>query len=115
MDDKVYPQRTKQQNKSLWLLFTQLADQLNDSGLYMQKVLKAGVEIQWNKDMVHDYLWVPVMKAQVNKTSTKDMTVVEVDKVFETINKHIGEKFGLVIDFPSIETISLQQLTGDNK
>lgn len=45
------------------------------------------------------------MEAQLGKRSTTEMTTTDIDKVFDTIARHLGTKFGLTIEFPSIDTI----------
>lgn len=107
---KKYPQRTLTQNAALHVYFTLISEALNDAGLDMRKVLKPGVDIPWSPVTVKEYLWRPVMKAQLGKQSTTEMTTVEIDKVFDTINRHLGEKFGIQEDWPSIETIMYKQL-----
>lgn len=105
MVEKTYPQRTKLQNKSLHVLFRQLADELNSAGLDMRRTLKPEVNIDWTPSNVKNYLWRPVQQAQLGKQSTTQLTTVEIDAVFDTINRHLGEKFGLEIEFPSIESM----------
>lgn len=114
LDPKVYPQRTKQQNKALHVLFTLLANTLNENGLDMKKTLKPTVEIPWSGPSVKEYLWRPVQQAQFNKKSTTELTTVEIDEVFDTINKHLGEKFGLHVPFPSIEELIFQYEVKNN-
>ena len=109
LEPKVYPKRTNQQNKALHVLFALLANTLNENGLDMRKTLKPGIEIPWSGPSVKEYLWRPIQTAQLNKQSTTELTTVEIDQVFDTINRHIGEKFGLHIPFPSIEDIILKQ------
>lgn len=104
-------QRTLQQNRALHLLFNHLAEELNDSGFDMRKTLKPGVEIPWSGKTIKEYLWRPVMKAQLGKESTTEMTTKDIDRVFETINRHLGEKFGLHVDFPSVESIMMDLRT----
>ena len=96
--------RTLTQNKALHLYFTHLAPELNGSGLDMREVLKPGVDIPWSGKTVKEYLWRPVMEIQLGKESTTEMTTKDIDKVFDTITRHIGEKFGLEVSFPSIES-----------
>jgi len=55
-----------------------------------------------------EYLWRPIMKAQLNKESTTEMTTKDIDQIFDTINRHLGEKFGLHLDFPSIESLMMK-------
>ena len=99
------PGRTEKQNRALHQYFTLIAEALNDSGLDMRAVLKPGVEIPWTTESVKEYLWRPIQKLMVNKPSTTRLTTREIDMIFETLNRHLGEKFGIHEDFPSIETI----------
>lgn len=103
--EKEFPQRTAQQNKALHVLFQLLANELNLAGLDMRKTLKPGVEIPWSGRAVKEYLWRPVQTAQLNKQSTTELTTKEIDEVFDTINRHLGEKFGLHVAFPSIDDL----------
>lgn len=93
-------QRTDSQNKALHLWFELLAEELNGAGLDMRKVLKPHVDIPWQKETVKEYLWRPVQQAQLLKDSTTDMTPTEVTKVYETLNRHLGEKFGVHVEWP---------------
>jgi len=106
--DKEIKTRTSRQNRALHLYFTHLADELNNAGLDMRKTLKPEIDIAWNNKTVKEYLWRPIMTAQLGKKSTIEMTTSDIDKVFDVITKHLGEKFGLEVEFPSIETILLK-------
>ena len=97
--------RTLQQNKALHVLFDLLAEELNTAGLDMRKTLKESVEIPWNRENVKDFLWRPIQQAQLRKTSTTELTTKDIDKVFETLNRHLGERFNLHVDFPSVEEV----------
>lgn len=107
--DKEYPRRTQRQNRAIHVLFNLLAQNLNENGLDMRKTLKPGVDIPWTGKAVKEYLWRPVQQAQLGKTSTTELTTIEIDQVFDTINRHMGEKFGLHTPFPSIEDVLNQQ------
>lgn len=108
LNPKKYAQRTVQQNKAIHVLFKLLANTLNEAGLDMRKTLKPGVEIPWSGAAVKEYLWRPIQTAQLQKTSTTELTTVEIDAVFDTINKHLGERFGLHVPFPSVEELILR-------
>ena len=71
----------------------------------MRKTLKPSVDIWWNKDMVKEYIWRPIQKAQLGKKSTTELTTKDIDKVFETINRFLGEKHKVHVPFPSIEEV----------
>lgn len=102
-------QRTDRQNRALHLYFEHLAQELNDAGLDMRKTLKPTIDIPWNKDTVKEYLWRPIMKTQLGIRSTTQMTTKDIDAVLNTITRHIGEKFGLTIEFPSIESLTWEE------
>ena len=97
--------RTLRQNRALHLMFDMLARDLNENGLDMRRTLKPSIDIPWTGESVKEYLWRPVQQAQVNKKSTTELTTREIDEVFDTINRHLGTKFGIYVPFPSIETL----------
>lgn len=105
--DKEVKQRTLQQNKALWKYFELLAQEFSDHGLDMKKVLKPEIDIPWNKDTVCEFLFKPIMKAQLGKESTTELTTKEIDQIFDVINKHLGQQFGLHVDFPSVESLMM--------
>ena len=94
-------QRTTQQNRALHKLFSMLSDELNDAGYDMRKTLKPGIEIPWSAHTVKEYLFRPIMKAQLGKRSTTELNTKDIDLVFNTLARHLSEKLGIVIDFPS--------------
>lgn len=101
--------RTLQQNKAIHVLFNLIAKELNDSGNDMRRTLKETVDIPWTGANVKEFLWRPVQKAQLVKSSTTELTTKEIDEVFETLNRFLGERTGVHIPFPSIEQIILEQ------
>ena len=82
-----------------------LAEALNDAGYDMKKVIRANMDIPWTDYNVKEFLWRPVQEAQLGKKSTTQLTTDEIDKVFEVINKAVGERTGVHVPFPSIETM----------
>lgn len=94
-------QRTGQQNRALWLWFGRLAEALNGAGLDQRVVLESSVQIPWDKDAIHDRLWVPIQNALVKTDSTMELDKQQVSEVFEVLNRHLGERFGVYVSFPS--------------
>jgi hypothetical protein len=94
--------RTTQQNKSLHLFYALLATQLNEMGLDQRKVLKPSVSIDWTPIAIKEQIWKPIQKALYNKKSTTELDKqMEIDKIHETIMRHLGESFGVeYIPFP---------------
>lgn len=104
-------QRTLKQNNALHLYFTHLAEKLNEAGLDMRKVLKPSIDIPWTPQSIKENLWKPIMEFQLGKGSTTELTTKDIDAVFDTINRHLSEKFGLTVEFPSIESIINNSMT----
>jgi len=86
--------KTKSQRAAIHVLFQQIADGLNDSGLDMKRVLKQEVDIPWEKKTVKEYLWKPILEAMTLKTSTEKMSTVEPDKVYNVLARLLAEKHG---------------------
>jgi hypothetical protein len=107
VEKKKPEQRTAQQNRALHKYFTMLANDLNEAGYDLKKVLKpaylATVDIPWTPDTVKAHLWRPIQEAQLQKESTTELSTREVDVVYNTLNRHLGEKLGIHTPFPSEE------------
>lgn len=97
-------QRTFSQNSALHLWFDLLANELNEAGYTVQLVLKEKVDLDWDGSKVKELLWRPAQKAILGKNSTTELSKIEdIDKVFDHLNRHISERFGLSVQFPSQE------------
>ena len=96
-------QRTPLQNKSIHKYFELLAERLNEAGLDMKAVLKPEVDIPWTEENVKNHLWRPVQMAMLSKQSTTELTTAEISDVYQVINRHLGEKLGIHVPFPSNE------------
>lgn len=93
--------RTDNQNRALHLYFTHLAKELNDAGYTVQLVLKQKIDLDWTPQSVKELLWRPAQTAITGKKSTTLLDKVEdITTVWEFLNRHIGEKFGIHVEFP---------------
>ncbi len=103
--------RTTQQNRALYKWFSILAEDLNEQGIDMRMALKPDIDIMWTKQNIHDYLWIPLQRALYSTNSTTKLSrKKEIDKIYDIIAKHLGEKFGFTCPpFPSVEEILNQQ------
>ena len=97
--------RTLQQNRALHLFYEHLAQELNDAGLDMKKTLKQEIDIPWGPRTVKEFLWRPIQQAQLRKKSTTELTTTEIDKVVNTLTRHLGERFGIEVVFPCIDEV----------
>ena len=97
--------RTTQQNKALHLYFDHLAKELNDSGYDIKKTLRNDVDVPWSPVTIKELIFRPIMKAQLGKDSTTKLTTKEIDLVINTLTRHLGEKLGIQVNFPSMESL----------
>lgn len=103
--------RTVQANRALHLYCKQVAEALNNENLSVTAVLKP--DIQFSMITVKEQLWKPILAALRGKESTTQMTSKEIDDVYHVMNKALGEKFGIHIDFPSVESMILNEKLKD--
>jgi len=96
-------QRTLAQNNSMHQFFSLLANELTDAGLDMRTTLKADTELPWDAQMVKRFIWLPVMKALTNKTSTAKLDRKEVSEIYEVIARHMAQTHSIMCPFPSNE------------
>lgn len=95
--------RTAKQNASFHLYCTMLAQELNERGLEMNILLEKWIDVPWSKDTVKSLLWKPILDVYSSKKSTTKMTTKETQEIFEILNRHLGEKFGVHVPWPSQE------------
>lgn len=87
--------RTPDQNRALHKYFSILAQQLNEAGLTVQKVVQKKIELDWTPTLIKEVLWRDIQLRLFGKKSTKDLDKVsEMNLVHETLSRHLGEKFG---------------------
>ena len=96
-------QRTIIQNKALHKYCELLAEALNDAGLDMKVVLKPEVDIPWTKESVKNHLWRPIQEIMMDKESTTELSTADPAKVYEVLDRHISEKHGVHVEWPSNE------------
>ena len=102
--EKKIIRRTDRQNRALHLYFRMIADELNAGGLNVQLVLKQKMDIDWTPELVKEALWRPAQKVIVQKASTRLLKKAEeIDKIYEHLNRHLGEKFGIYVPFPHFD------------
>lgn len=104
MDD-THKQRTEAQNRSLHLYCQQVADALNDAGYDVRATLKEGIEIPWTMLLVKELLFRTIQKLQLGKNSTTELGTKDPTIVYETMNRNLGEKYGIHIPWPSVESM----------
>jgi len=98
----IHPQqRSDKQNNSLHKYCEMLADELNDKGLDMRKVLKPEIDIPWSMETVKKYIWKKIQKIMFDTDSTADLTRPQVSQVFDVINRNMINVHNVNVPFPS--------------
>ena len=111
----VRPQRTKRQNRALHKLLSDISDELNDSGLYMQIVLKPTAELLWTPEMAKEHLLKPFIWAMYRKRSTTELDTKQIGDAMNAMCDHLAKTTGKAFDIPSIESIINQQKIDENR
>ena len=106
---------TRTQQNALHLWFELMAQALNDGGFNVQLVLKQKMDIDWNKELIKELLWRPAQKVILHKeSSTELLKQGDIDKIFDHLNRHLGEKFWIHVPFPSEQMINSVKINEKN-
>ena len=95
------PVRTLPQNRAIHKYFTMLAESLNNAGLDVKKTMKHDVDIPWTETLIKELIWRKVQLAMYDVESTAKLDTEQVGKIYEVINRHIAQTFGVSVVFPS--------------
>lgn len=97
--------RTYRQNRALHLWLRMIAEELNSGGYNVNVVMKQRMEIDWTPELVKELLWRPTQKIILGKKSTTSLKKTEdIDKIYDHLNRHLGEKFGVYVGWPHFES-----------
>jgi len=102
---------SKKQFDSVHLYLEMVAKVLADEGHTMQDVVKAirTAEILPTKNALKEVVWKPLLSIITGKDSTTKQSSVEVDKVYEAMNKWLGQEFEVHVPFPSEDIKNYEQ------
>ena len=97
--------RTDAQNNAIHLYCERLAEALNEAGYEMKAVMEVKqADVPWTKDLVKEVLWRTIQEAATGKHSTTSLDIMEVDRVYSILDRHISSNFGVHVEFPSKES-----------
>lgn len=96
--------RSKKQNNALHMYLSHLAKDLNDRGFDMRKVLKPEVEIPWTTKSAKEFLWRPIQEIMTGEESTRNASTTDYPQIYDALNRHLGTKFGVSVEWPCKET-----------
>jgi hypothetical protein len=86
------------------LFFRLLADELNAGGFNVRLVLQQKMDIDWTPALVKEALWRPAQKVILKKKSTTELEKTkDIEVIYEHLNRHLGEHFGVHVPWPLFE------------
>jgi len=97
------PKRTDQQRKAIEVYCNMLAKKLSDSGKDIMTTLKQDASIPWTQELIKSLVWKPIQKTMFDTNSTTKLNTEQVSKVYEVINRHMGENHGVSFNFPNYD------------
>ena len=106
LTDNLPQKRSSQHNKSLHVLFQNISFELNRIGMEFTYNGIEGITLQttYTPEIVKEFIWEPLQRVMLDKDSTTKLTTSDINAIFEILGRYFAEK-GVVIDFPSAETI----------
>ena len=94
-------QRSPVQDNALHVYCRELAKALNDAGWDMKKVLaEKAADVPWTEHSVKDCLWRPIQQTMTGHKSTTQPKRKEYSETYETLARHMGQKFGVYVPWP---------------
>ena len=61
------------------------------------------IPVPYTQENIKENVFKPIEAAMFGKVSTTQLNRVEVNEVYEVMNRWLGEKFGVHVPFPSEE------------
>lgn len=93
--------RTVQQNRAIHKYLALIAAKLNAEDISVTMVIKP--DTVWTVESAKELMWRPVQQALTGRSSSTKLTTEEVTAVYDSVNKILGERFGIHEPFPSNE------------
>lgn len=100
MTDKLI---TPKQMSSLHVAFRQFAEGMNDSGYSVQQVVH--LPLSFTEAIFKDSIARVVLKHKTEKESFTELFTTEVDEFYDELNRAIGDKFGLSLPYPCLQSM----------
>ena len=105
-------QRNILMNKCLHLFCRIASAALNEAGIDMVIFLTKLDAIAWDRDGYNfkDRVWRPVQKVFTGESSTTRPTDAQYCEIYKHVSKHMAEKHGVVVEWPSNEKKKMDSL-----
>jgi hypothetical protein len=107
------PELSKSHFSAMHVYFALLAEELNNAGYDFKKFLEITeyrLDVPFNPDIVKNVIWRPYQQLVTQSEdhphgieSTTKIDAVQAGKIFDVVNKRIGELTGVHVPFPCQE------------
>lgn len=104
-------QRTPKQRKAIEVYCREVADALDREGHTLQNVVAQikKAEIRPTQENIKEVVFKPIAKVLFSVESTTELDTTQVDRVYEVMNKWLGDNFEIHVPFPTIHSILEQK------
>ena len=108
MKNKMDKQRTNSQNKSLHKLFEDVSREMLNQGIERRTVTNdlEGYSCPIDAAFIKE-VWRAIMYTQTGLKSTTQLSTGQIDKVYDTFNRFLGDEYGIHVGFPSVEALAM--------
>ena len=107
---------TRQQQKSLHKLFTDVSNEMRAQGIERRTVMRdlKGYSCPIDAAFLKE-VWRAIQYTQTGKHSTTELTTSEVQSVYDTFNVFLGEFYHIHLPWPSYDAMALAALGEDSE
>ena len=91
--------RTGKQNDAIHAYCREVASIMAAHGMDMKSVIKEGVPIEPTMYLIKDYMWRPIQKAVTGVESTRKISPLEVNEIYEVLSRLLVEKYSIDVPF----------------
>lgn len=105
-------QRTITQNRAMHKYFDLMAKGLDGAGYDQIKFydeVKKGFSVRWTAEAFKDFFRAVAHDLYPEVQSTADLTTIQLQRVYEVVDRGVSEKTGVRVDFPSYEPPLLEE------
>ncbi len=102
--------RSTQQNRSLHKLFSDISNSLIEQGIDQRTIIEGlqGYDAPVTPEFIKE-VWKTIQYTMYRTTSTTQLETTQYDKVYDVLNKFLGEEFGIYCPLPSVEEQMMKQ------
>lgn len=105
--------RTLSQNAALHLWLEKVSQAFNEAGIDRKVTITLKADVPNSAETMKEVIWRPIQYAQTGKHSTTELTTKEYSEVWETVNRFIGENFGIHVPIQSYEELLMERKNND--